>query len=45
MTVKINGKKSTQLTLDRRIEVMLQHVHETGDTSRLYWGFHDFAVN
>lgn len=43
--VKINGKLRSSLVLDRRVEAMLQHVHETGDTSRLYWSFHDFAVS
>ena len=41
----INGRLHDPFDLERRTEVMLQHVHETGDTSRLYWAFRDFAVD
>jgi hypothetical protein len=45
VTVTINGKTHGVPALERRADVMLQHVHETGDTSRLYWAFEDYVVN
>jgi hypothetical protein len=44
VTVSINGKTSDPFPIERKAEAMLQHVHETGDTSRLYWAFRDFGV-
>jgi hypothetical protein len=45
VTVTINGKMRPPVALEKKADVMLRHVHETGDTSRLYWAFRDFAVN
>lgn len=42
VAVTINGKAQPPFTLERSPAVMLQRVHETGDTARLYWGFRDF---
>jgi len=44
VTVTINGKTWPPLALKRQPDVLLTHVHETGDTSRLYWAYHDFDV-
>ena len=29
---------------ERDAAAMLQHVHETGDTARLYWAWRDYPV-
>jgi hypothetical protein len=44
VTIVVNGKVARTLKPARQPEVMLQHVHETGDTSRLYWAFVDVTV-
>jgi hypothetical protein len=44
VTLVLNGKVRRTLTPVRQVEVMLQHVRETGDTSRLYWASVDLAV-
>ena len=44
VTVTVNGKTHAPLALERSAEVLLRHVHETGDTSRLYWAFRDYGV-
>jgi hypothetical protein len=44
VTLVLNGKVRRTLQPVRQAEVMLQHVRETGDTSRLYWAFVDLAV-
>lgn len=44
VTLVLNGKVRRTLTAVRQVEVMLQHVRETGDTSRLYWAFVDLPV-
>jgi hypothetical protein len=45
ISVVLNGKMHAVPPLSKKAEVMLQHVHETGDTARLYWAFQDFAAN
>jgi hypothetical protein len=45
VTLTINGRSRDPFPIEKRSEVMLKHVHETGDTSRLYWAFRDVAVN
>jgi hypothetical protein len=44
VTVAINGKPRPPFAVEKKAETMLRHVHETGDTSRLYWAYKDFAV-
>jgi hypothetical protein len=44
VTIVVNGKVARTLKPARQAEVMLQHVYETGDTSRLYPAFADVAV-
>jgi hypothetical protein len=44
LTVTIDGKAQKPFTPKRSAEVMLEHVHATGDTARLYWAFRDFDV-
>ncbi|MFY9341134.1 MAG: hypothetical protein WAT39_01505 [Planctomycetota bacterium] len=44
VTIVVNGKVVRTLKPARQPEVMLQHVHETGDTSRLYFAFVDVSV-
>ncbi|HEX6812985.1 MAG TPA: hypothetical protein VF384_15275 [Planctomycetota bacterium] len=44
VTVVVNGKARKPVTLTKQPAVMLQHVRETGDTSRLYWAFEDCPV-
>ena len=45
VTVSINGVSRTPFVPERKTETMLQHVHETGDTARLYWSYRDFGIN
>lgn len=42
--VVVNGKAQKPVALAMQPEVMLEHVRETGDTSRLYWAYADYAV-
>ncbi|HEX5095359.1 MAG TPA: hypothetical protein VFX21_05070 [Acidimicrobiia bacterium] len=44
VTFAVNGKVVKTLKPARQLEVMLQHVRETGDTSRLYFAFVDLPV-
>jgi hypothetical protein len=44
VTIAVNGKVVRTLRPARQPDVMLQHVHETGDTKRLYWAFADVPV-
>jgi pimeloyl-ACP methyl ester carboxylesterase len=44
VTVVLNGKVLAPRALRRRVDVLLRAVHETGDTSRLYWDFVDLRV-
>lgn len=44
VTVTVNGKTHAPLALERSAETLLRHVHETGDTARLYWAFRDYDV-
>ncbi len=44
VTCVVNGKVVRTAKPVRQPEVMLQHVRETGDTSRLYWAFVDLPV-
>jgi len=43
-TVVLNGKAGAPFKLVKKPEVLLRHVHETGDTSRLYWDCVDLRV-
>ena len=45
VTIVVNGKVARTFKPTRQPDVMLQHVHETGDTSRLYFAFVDVAVS
>jgi hypothetical protein len=44
VTIVVNGKVARTLKPVRQPDAMLQHVHETGDTSRLYFAFVDLTV-
>ncbi|MHC4514770.1 MAG: alpha/beta hydrolase family protein [Planctomycetota bacterium] len=44
VTIVVNGRRSRPRAVARKVEVMLQHVHETGDTARLYWDCVDLPV-
>jgi hypothetical protein len=44
VTIVVNGRRSRLRAVARKVEVMLQHVHETGDTARLYWDCVDLPV-
>jgi len=44
LVVTLNGKAQAPVVPAKDAAVLLQHVHETGDTARLYWAFHDYAV-
>jgi hypothetical protein len=44
VTFVVNGKVVRTAKPTRQLEVMLQHVRETGDTSRLYFAFADLPV-
>ena len=44
VTIVVNGRRSRPSAVARKVEVMLQHVHETGDTARLYWDRVDLPV-
>lgn len=44
VTIAVNGKVVRTQKPTRSVEVMLQHVRETGDTSRLYFAFVDVTV-
>ena len=44
VTFAVNGKVARTLKPERKLDVMLQHVRETGDTKRLYFAFVDLPV-
>jgi hypothetical protein len=44
VTIVVNCKVARTLKPARQPDVMLQHVHETGDTSRLYFAFVDVTI-
>jgi len=44
VVVTLNGKAQPAVTPEKDAAVMLQHVHETGDTVRIYWASRDFAI-
>jgi len=44
VTVTVNGKRSRARAVRRKTDVVLELVHETGDTACLYWDFVDLAV-
>ena len=44
VTITVNGQARAPLQPSRKLDVMLQRVHETGDTARLYLDFVDLTV-
>jgi hypothetical protein len=44
VTVAVNGRVAATVAPERKIEVLLRHVRETGDTARLYWDHVDVQV-
>jgi hypothetical protein len=44
LKVVVNGKEQAPVTPKKDTAEMLRHVHETGDTSTLYWDSREYAV-
>jgi len=44
VSVTINGKPEPPVVPKRDVATLLQHVHASGDTARLYGAFHDYRV-
>ncbi|MEO6596607.1 MAG: hypothetical protein ABIP94_17810, partial [Planctomycetota bacterium] len=44
VSITVNGRSRPAVQPSRKLDVMLQRVHATGDTERLYWDFVDVSV-